>query len=63
MEKELNTENAGLTVSLVDEEDELLKCTDHPPGNRRRDMILYSAIMVFGVAMGVFKILSFVTGK
>jgi sodium-coupled neutral amino acid transporter 9 len=62
IEKELSTDNAGLSVSLVDD-DESLKCVDHPPKNKRRDMFLYSAIMVFGVAMGIFKILSFITGK
>lgn len=47
-------------VSLLDDEE--LQCVEHPPRNKRKDRVLYSVIMTFGVAMGIFKIISFVTG-
>jgi hypothetical protein len=57
---EQRSENLVIAVSLIDDEE--LQCVPHPPHNKTKDKILYTIIMTFGVAMGIFKIISFVTG-
>lgn len=57
---EKKNESLMMSVSLGDDED--LQCMPHPPQKKSKDRVLYTAIMTFGVAMGIFKIISFVTG-
>lgn len=49
-------------MSNVEMDHEMLNCVHKTKPNKWRDMVLYSVLGVFGVAMGLFKIYSFIKG-